>query len=334
MRMNRGSIRKNVVLPVGLLVCLMLAGCISSGVNQAPILAIDVLPREGYAPLSVVFDVSRSMDPEGKALTVLWDFGDGSVASDRVTTHTYQDVGLYEVRVTLTDPEGLSSSATVDIDVQSIPSGYFPRRYEWERNGEARVWEVLIPYDLYQTYKGTLRQVLVDTHLYGDYVSDPRDDPTIRDYALALWSRAGQDEAEFIHETLSFVQGAIRYQADPPGVEHPLYPLETLADGHGDCEDTAILFVSLLQAMGIASKLAFVDTDNDLTPDHVLVFVAISPSMATDLHCDGTITTFTWDQQMYALAETAVDLGVYPLGCDPWNLDEEDLAELWSFPNL
>jgi len=174
----------------------------------------------------------------------------------------------------------------------------------------------------------------VDTYLYGDYVSDPRDDPTIKDYARALWDRAGQDDDEFIHEALAFVQGAIRYQADPPGVEHPLYPLETLADGDGDCEDTAILFVSLLKAMDIPSKLAFVDTDNDLTPDHVLVFVAIPPSMVADLECAGDVTTFRWDDRLFALAETAVDLGVYPLGCDPWNLDEEDLAELWSFPSL
>ena len=32
------------------------------------------------------------------------------------------------------------------------------------------------------------------------------------------------------------------------------------------------------------------------------------------------------------LAETAVDQGTFALGCDPWDLDEDDLAELWSFP--
>ncbi|MBE0635450.1 hypothetical protein IH601_05595, partial [Candidatus Bipolaricaulota bacterium] len=52
----------------------------------------------------------------------------------------------------------------------------------------------------------------------------------------------------------------------------------------------------------------------------------------SELSCAGAVTTFTWDNQTYALAETAVDNGVYLLGCDPWNLDEEDLAELWSFP--
>lgn len=327
-------IQKVTAWLAALLLCLALTGCFFSGANQAPILSIHVLPREGYAPLSVAFDASGSVDPEGKALSVLWDFGDGTSSSTQAATHVYPESGSYQARVTVTDLQGLSSSATVTVTVSSIPAGYFPRRFEWERDGEARVWEVLIYNDLYQYFKGLRRIPFVDTYLYGDYVSDPLDDPTLEDYADALWDRVGQNDESFILEALSFVQGAIQYQADPVGVEHPLYPLETLADGQGDCEDTAILLVSLLRARGIPSKLAFVDTDNDRTPDHVLVFVAASPSLVADLECVGDATTFQWDGRTYALAETAVDLGVHPLGCDPWNLDEEDLAELWSFPSL
>jgi hypothetical protein len=109
--------------------------------------------------------------------------------------------------------------------------------------------------------------------------------------------------------------------------------LETLADGRGDCEDTAILFVSLLQAMDIPCKLAFVDTDGDRIPDHVLAFVAVSQSLLAALACADTLTAFDWDGQTFVVAETAVDFGSYALGCDPWDLDETDLAELWSFPN-
>jgi len=263
---------------------------------------------------------------------VEWDFGDGTAATGPTVVHSYEQEGTFQVRVTVTDPQGVSSSATIPISMHSIPDGYTRRRFEWERDGKLRVWELLIPYSLYQTYKGTVRIPLVDTYRYGDYVIDPRDDPTIEDYAIALWNRVGQDDDEFIHEALAFVQGAIRYQADPPGIEHPLYPLETLADGDGDCEDTAILFVSLLQARNVSCKLAFVDTNDDRTPDHVLALVSIPSHMASELSCAGDITTFVWDNQVFALAETAVDYGVYALGCDPWGLDEEDLMELWSFP--
>ena len=137
---------------------------------------------------------------------------------------------------------------------------------------------------------------------------------------------------QFVLETLAFVQGAITYQADPPGTEHPLYPLETPADGRGDCEDTAILFVSLLHALNVPCKLAFVDTSGDGLPDHVLAFVAIPNRMIPELDCAGVTTVFQWDNWSFALAETAVDQGVYGLGCDPWHLTEDDIAQMWSYP--
>ncbi len=322
-----------MLLTVGFLLCLGLSGCLFPVSNFPPVLVLEVLPREGYAPLEVVFDASGSFDPEGKALTIQWAFGDGETATGVTQIHSYRTAGTYQARITVTDPEGEAASAIVPIVVQSIPAGYIPRRFEWERDGEPRVWELLIPYDLYQMYKGRLRIPYVDNYHYGDYVSDPLDDPTLEDYAIGLWNRVSQDDDEFILEALAFVQGAIRYQADPPGTEHPLYPLETLVDGDGDCEDTAILFVSLLQAMDIPCKLAFVDTNDDGTPDHVLALVAVSSQLLSELTCAGSIISFTWSDGTFVIAETAVDYGIYALGCDPWGLDEDDLAELWSFPD-
>ena len=321
-----------MLLAAGLLLCLGLSGCLFPVSNFPPVLLLEVLPREGYAPLEVVFDASESFDPEGGALAIQWDFGDGETASGSTATHSYQSDGDYQARVTVSDSEGESATETILIDVRPIRDGYILRRFEWERDGEPRVWELLIPYDLYQEYKGRLRVPYVDNYLYGDYVADSKDDPTIEDYAVGLWNRVSQDDDEFIHEALAFVQGAIRYQTDPPGTEHPFYPLETLADGYGDCEDTAILFVSLMQAMHIPSKLAFVDTDDDGTPDHVLALVAVSNHLLSELTCAGDIVSFTWADGTFVIAETAVDIGIYGLGCDPWGLDEDDLAELWSFP--
>jgi PKD repeat protein len=332
MRTNRAFVLRSLSLVLGLAVCLGLSGCLFPAANRAPVLVLDVLPREGYIPLAVGFDASNSFDPEGKVLTIQWDFDDGEAAAGSTATHSYRTAGTYQVRVTGTDPEGETATVIVPIVVQSIPDGYTLRTFQWERDGEPRVWDMLIPYDLYQAYKGRLRNSpYIDK--YGDFVADSQDDPTLQDYAQELWNRANQDDDEFIHEALAFVQGAIRYQADPPMTDHPLYPLETLADGVGDCEDTAILFVSLLQAMYIPCKLAFVDTDGDTSPDHVLVLVAVSDQLLSELSCANTIIPFTWDDGTFVVAETAVDHGVYGLGCDPWGLDEGDLAELWSFPD-
>jgi PKD repeat protein len=313
--------------------CLGLTGCLLPASNRAPVIVVEALPREGYAPLNVAFDASRSFDPEGQALTIEWDFADGERAVGPNVSHSFRVAGQYDVLLSAADPEGVVTTEAVRIEVRVVPEGYTLRRFAWERDAVPRTWDVLIPYDLYQMYKGRLRHPYVDNYAYGDYVLDPLDDPTLEDYAIALWNRVGQDHDEFLHEALAFVQGAIRYRADPPGVEHPLYPLETLADGVGDCEDTAILFVSLLRAMDIPCKLAFVDTNSDGTPDHVLAFVAIPDSMVPTLRCAGAVTTFAWEGRTFAVAETAVDQGIYALGCDPWGLDEGDLAKLWSFPD-
>jgi PKD repeat protein len=328
------------LLSAGAALCLVLSGCFSSGVNLPPVVVIEAWPLEGYAPFDTVLDASSSFDPEGRVLMMAWDFGDGATASGAVVSHTYYEPGDYGVRVTATDPDGAQSSEMITIHVREVPDGYTLRRFEWERDGEPRIWEVLIPFDLYQYYKGLQRIPYVDNYRYGDYVEDPLDDPTLEDYAIALWNRVDQDREEFILETLAFVQGAIQYKADPVGVEHPLYPLETLADGVGDCEDTSILFVSLIKALDTAintvdipCKLAFVDTGEDGIPDHVLAFVAIPNRLVNELPCGSSATTFEWDGWTFALAETAVDHGVYALGCDPWHLDESDIAELWSFPH-
>jgi PKD repeat protein len=318
-------------LVLGLAVCLGLSGCLFPGANRAPVLVLDVLPREGYIPLAVGFDASDSFDPEGKVLTIQWDFDDGDSATGSTATHSYRTAGTYQVRVTGTDADGETAVVIVPIVVQTIPDGFTLRTLRWARDGESKVWDMLIPYGLYQDYRGRLRNSpYIDK--YVDFVNDPLDDPTLRDYALELWNRAGQNDDEFIREALAFVQGAIRYQADPNGIDHPLYPLETLADGDGDCEDTAILFVSLLKAMGISCKLAFVDTNDDISPDHVLVLVAVSDQLLSELDCANTILPFVWADGTFVVAETAVDHGVYGLGCDPWGLDEGDLVELWSFP--
>jgi len=206
--MNRGLIFRRMLLIVGLVLCLGLSGCLFPAANRAPIVVLDVLPREGYTPLDVNFDASDSFDPEGKVLTIQWDFDDGETAIGATATHSYRTSGTYQARVTATDPEGGTTVVIVPIIVQSIPDGYTLRRFEWERDGELRVWELLIPYDLYQAYKGRLRNSpYIDK--YGDFVADPQDDPTLRDYAIALWNRVNQDDDEFIHEALAFVQGAI-----------------------------------------------------------------------------------------------------------------------------
>lgn len=70
----------------------------------------------------VTFNASRSSDPEGAPLTIVWQFGDGSNATGPVVNHTYANPGSYTVNVTVTDAAGDSRTAQVNVRVEPAPS--------------------------------------------------------------------------------------------------------------------------------------------------------------------------------------------------------------------
>jgi transglutaminase-like putative cysteine protease len=165
---------------------------------------------------------------------------------------------------------------------------------------------------------------------------EPRDDPTIEDVAHALRARVAGNDIAFAQYALAFVQGGITYVLDQPGFEYPLYPLETLVDRAGDCEDTTILYVSLLRALQIPVSMAFIDSDGDDLPDHVLALVPIPSVTSVSGDCPpGTVPGIhEISGKLYTIAETAADplrSGYLPLGCDPWGIGPDAIKEQWNF---
>jgi len=89
-------------------------------VNQPPIAAASATPNSGDAPLAVVFDGTASFDPDGGTLDYRWDFGDGSPSvQGAVVSHTYTTGGgIYQARLSVTDPQGAAGSITLPIVVR------------------------------------------------------------------------------------------------------------------------------------------------------------------------------------------------------------------------
>ena len=324
---------------VALVAILILSGCFHSQPNILPIANFSAEFQHGYeyAPLAILFDATDSYDPDGRIASYSWDFGDGETGASSSVSHTYDEPGSYPVTLRVLDNRGGEDTSSCEIVIPTLPSGNLLCHYEWEYQGNPQYWEVLLPEDLYQYYHGQQRHPLIDNYNYGDYVIDPLDEPTIEDLAKELWARVENKYESFVECTLSFVQGVIWYTTDPPGLEYPLYPLETLVDGVGDCEDTTILYVSLVRAMGYSVSMAFVDTDGDHIPDHVLALVPVSSSYADAITCSQGTAKGVWeiDGKIYALAETVVDTaetGYIPLGCDPWGLEEGNFIQIWKFP--
>ena len=84
--------------------------------NQPPTVQIAADPRSGTAPLPVRF-TSAARDPEGKQLLMVWDFGDGAKAGGPSISHTYRSPGTYTATLTVTDPGGLTATASLQITV-------------------------------------------------------------------------------------------------------------------------------------------------------------------------------------------------------------------------
>jgi hypothetical protein len=109
-----------------------------------------------------------------------------------------------------------------------------------------------IPEVLYNYYRALPRP---PTRNYSVYVTHPLDDEVVKSLASNIEAAAekdGFDSLQKVELASSFVQ-SLEYTSDSvtTGYDNwPRYPIETLVDSGGDCEDTSILLASLLDAMG------------------------------------------------------------------------------------
>jgi PKD repeat protein len=91
----------------------------SSSPGRAPVATFTATPTTGDAPLTVQFDGRGSTDPDGGALTFSWSFGTGLTGGGSTTSHTYAQAGTFDVRLTVTDPQGLTATSTQSIVVRA-----------------------------------------------------------------------------------------------------------------------------------------------------------------------------------------------------------------------
>ncbi len=89
--------------------------------NQPPVAAMGAAPTSGVAPLTVAFNGSTSSDADGTIISYVWNFGDGATSSGVNTNHIYSATGTYTARLTVTDNQGASNSATAAIQVNVTP---------------------------------------------------------------------------------------------------------------------------------------------------------------------------------------------------------------------
>ena len=166
----------------------------------------------------------------------------------------------------------LSAHTVVEYD------GYFEVEHSWKYNGKDCSITLNISTDLYDYYRND-REHLAYVYQFNDgevppnyysFMLSEHDRPLM--HALAQeFSRYALTEKDQIELALSFVQ-SLPYAFDSDSKdedEYVRYPVETLVDGCGDCEDKVALLVALLYEM-----------------DKDFVLLVLPEHMALGVHCD------------------------------------------------
>jgi hypothetical protein len=162
-------------------------------------------------------------------------------------------------------------------------SGYYDKSFGWDYNGQHWTWNLSIPVDLYDAYKSVPVSTRTRDGPAGYGFCTTTKDAYVQNLANKLNDTANQegwgsfDKVSFV---LAFVQ-SLPYTSDSVTTghdEYPRFPVETLVDDGGDCEDTAILFATLTLIMGYGT--VYINP-----PNHYAVGI-----LGNDLH--GTYWTY------------------------------------------
>ncbi len=89
---------------------------VSARNNLPPQASASSSPGSGHAPLTVSFQ-GNGTDQDGTIVSYSWDFGDGASSNLQNPSHTFTTAGTFTARLTISDNDGATASATVQINV-------------------------------------------------------------------------------------------------------------------------------------------------------------------------------------------------------------------------
>jgi len=161
-----------------------------------------------------------------------------------------------------------SEEASLQKRFDSVMDITVTQHYDWLN---AWTWELPIPLSLYIEYRERPRPSSVGGFV--ELARDPGDDAYIDQMVAYIDGVARQyhfTDTQKVNFVITFVQ-SLPYTTDSVTAkadEYPRYPVETLFDRGGDCEDTAILVAAILDRMGHNVALLHL-------PGHMAVGIAL-----------------------------------------------------------
>lgn len=169
-----------------------------------------------------------------------------------------------------------------------------PRRYEWEALGGEWWIELNISSAIADYYDNRYGR----NPNFDAYVSDPFGDQYISEVVRVfgnLEERHDLSKPDVVNLAVSFVQ-SMNYTKDSvtsPFDQYTYYPVETLVQRGGDCEDSTILLAAILRELGYGCVLLGL---YDAEPAHMALGVKGDPSIPG--------TYYTYNDDRYYFVET------------------------------
>ena len=217
--------------------------------------------------------------PDVALTDVVWtidDNGDTVTRSGNTLSYTLSSAGTYVILYTGMDSGGNTYHGLYDV----FADGIISKTYEWTYSAHDYTATLDIRYSDFLEYRndGIKRSQGTTEH---DLSFVTYNDPYIIDLLGEIQAQClGESDEYTANVILAFTQ-YIEYQYDSDSVgqdEYWKYPLETLFDENGDCEDTSILFCALAKAGGYDCAL-----------------ILYSGHMAAGIHLDGDIGSGYYD---------------------------------------
>jgi predicted transglutaminase-like cysteine proteinase len=169
--------------------------------------------------------------------------------------------------------QAYQTESNTSAGIQAATSGQvIEKKYPWTYKGQTQSVTIDIPQSLYDYYKN--QPHTTDVRSLKNYALSSEDRIYLHDLIGKLKDSSGNKNLAARNDyrnTVAFVQ-SIQYKSDidpstGEATDYWQYPIETLALGTGDCEDTAILTAALLKEMDY-------DVAVVILPDHAAVAVA------------------------------------------------------------
>jgi len=97
----------------------------SSANINAPVVILVTDKISGKLPLTIKFLGSRSFDENNSSLTYNWNFGDGTTSDSSNVVHQFLELGEFNVMLTVTNQQSLSTKDSIKITVIGNGTPYF-----------------------------------------------------------------------------------------------------------------------------------------------------------------------------------------------------------------